>query len=143
MNVNDAERLAIASSAALATSWRYPSADSRPCENRTRIACDSEALILGFFDSRNVRQNLITRAVVDGRPQYGGMIEFFPPILEHFCPLFVLIAQMGLMVPRWSLFLPRIPPPTPVIYFAVTHPFWGYVGTQNTPTPPQTPLFMA
>ena len=33
--------------------------------------------------------------------------------------------------------LPRIPPPTPVLYSAVTHTFWGYACTQNTlkPTP--------
>ena len=34
-----------------------------------------------------------------------------------------------------GLILPRIPTPTPVLYSAVTHPFWGYVRTQNTPKP--------
>ena len=60
-----------------------------------------------------------------------------PPILEHFCPLFVQIAEMGLILPRWGLSLPRTPPPTPVLYSAVTNPFWGYIRTQNTtkPTP--------
>ena len=71
------------------------------------------------------------------------MIEFPPPILEPFCPLFVLFAQMGLILPRWGLILPRIPPPTPVFYSAVTNPFWGYVSTQITPnpTPPQNTHF--
>ena len=45
------------------------------------------------------------------------------------------LAQMGLILPRWGLILPRIPPPTPVLYSAVTHPFRGYVYTQNTPIP--------
>ena len=60
----------------------------------------------------------------------GPMIEFPPPILEHFCALFVHIAQMGLI-------LPRIPQVTPVLYSAITNPFEGYVRTQNTQTPPQ------
>ena len=40
------------------------------------------------------------------------MIGFCLPILEHFCPLFIEIVQMGLMLPRWGLILPRIPPPS-------------------------------
>ena len=65
----------------------------------------------------------------------------FFPILEHFCPLFLQIAQMDLILPRWGLILPRIPPPTPVLYSAVTHPFQGYVHTQNTPSPtPKQPF---
>ena len=63
------------------------------------------------------------------------MIEFPPPILEHFCPLFVQIAQMGLILPRWALILARIPPPPLVLYSAVTNTFRGYVSTQNTPKP--------
>ena len=63
------------------------------------------------------------------------MTEFFFPILEHFCPLFIQIAQMGLILPLWGLILPRSPPPTPVHYSAVTHPFLGYVRTQNNPKP--------
>ena len=31
----------------------------------------------------------------------AAMIGFPLPILEHFCPLFVHIAQMGLILPRW------------------------------------------
>ena len=57
------------------------------------------------------------------------------PILEHFCPLFIQIAHMGLILPMWGFILPRIPPLTPVLYSAVTHTFWGYVHTQNIPKP--------
>ena len=50
---------------------------------------------------------------------------------------FIQIAQMGLI-------LPKIPPPTPVLYSAVTHPFFGHVCTQNTSNPHQKhPLFLA
>ena len=63
------------------------------------------------------------------------MIEFFPPILEHFRPLFLQIAQMGLILPRWDLILPRIPPATPVLYSAVTNLFRGYVRTQSILNP--------
>ena len=31
----------------------------------------------------------------------------------------------------------QVPPPTPVLYTAVTNPFPGYVSTQNTPKPPK------
>ena len=54
-------------------------------------------------------------------------------MLEHFFLLFVQIAQMGLILPRWGLTLPCVPPPTPFLYSAVTNPFHGYVRTQNTP----------
>ena len=70
------------------------------------------------------------------------MIEYFPPNSRAFGPFFIQIAQMGLSLPIWGLILPRIPSPTPVLYTAVTHPFWGYVRTQNTPSPPQNPPFL-
>ena len=54
---------------------------------------------------------------------------------QYFCPLFIQIAQMGLIFPRWGLILPRIPPSTPVLYSAITHPSLGYVWTQNTNKP--------
>ena len=69
------------------------------------------------------------------------MIEFSPPILVHFCPFFLQIAQMGLILTRWGLILPRSPPPTPILYSAVTHPLRRYVPAQNTPTPPQNTFF--
>ena len=62
-------------------------------------------------------------------------LNFSFPIPEHFCLLFGQIAQMGLILPRWGLILPRISPPTSVLYSAVTNPFLGYVQTQNIPKP--------
>ena len=63
------------------------------------------------------------------------MIEFFLPnsraLLPTFrtnCPDWSHFAQMGLI-------LPRIPPPTPVLYSAATKTFLGYVQTRNTPSP--------
>ena len=65
------------------------------------------------------------------------MINFSPPILEHFCLLFVQIAQMGLILPRWGLILPRIPHPTPycLLSCCTLHYIWRYVCKQNTPKP--------
>ena len=68
-------------------------------------------------------------------------MNFFFPILKNVCPLFVQIAQMGLILPRWDLILPRIPPSTPLLYSAVTHLFRGYVHTQSTPKPTQNTPF--
>ena len=48
------------------------------------------------------------------------MIEFPPPILEHFCPFFVQIAQMDLILPRWGNILPKIPP-QPLIVTQPSH----------------------
>ena len=48
---------------------------------------------------------------------------------------------MGLILPRWDLILPRIPPSTPLLYSAVTHLFRGYVHTQSTPKPTQNTPF--
>ena len=48
---------------------------------------------------------------------------------------------MGLILPRWGLIFPRSPPPTPLLYSAVTDPFRGCVHSKNTPKPPQnTPV---
>ena len=69
-------------------------------------------------------------------------LNFSPPILEHFGPFFVQIAQMGLTLPRWGLILCRIPTPNPVLYSAVTHPFLGYVRTQTPPSSPRNTPFL-
>ena len=61
------------------------------------------------------------------------MIEFFFSNSRAFLPTFYTIVQMDLILPRRGLILPRIPPPTPVLYSAVTKPFLGYVCTRNTP----------
>ena len=70
------------------------------------------------------------------------MIEFFFPnsgaLLRKFCPLSVQIAQMGLILPRWGLILPRIPPPSPLLYSAVTKPLLG-VCTKHPKTHPTPP----
>ena len=72
------------------------------------------------------------------------MIEFFFPNSRALLPLFVRIAQMGLILPSWGLILPGVPPPTYVLYSAVTNPFQGYVRTKNTPnSTPKTPLFLS
>ena len=59
-------------------------------------------------------------------------LNFFCQILEQFLLTFRTNCPDG---PRWGLTLPRIPPPTSVLYWAVTNPFRGYVHTQNTPNP--------
>ena len=49
---------------------------------------------------------------------------------------------MSLILPRWGLILPRVPPPAHVLYSAVTHTFQEYVHTQKTPPiPPQNTPF--
>ena len=94
------------------------------------------SLIVGFrspdFAQRWILVNLNTWTRM---AKHYPWLNFFCPILGHFCPLFVQIAQMDLILPRWGLILPRIPPPTPVLYSAVTNPFLGYVRTRTHPTP--------
>ena len=51
----------------------------------------------------------------------------FFPILEHFCPFFIQIAQVGLISPRWVSFCPEYN--SPLLYSDVTHPILGYVHT--------------
>ena len=68
------------------------------------------------------------------------MIEFFCPILEHFCTLFVRIAQMGLILPRWALILARIPPP-PLFFTQPSQTTFG--DTKPPQTHPKTLLFLA
>ena len=43
---------------------------------------------------------------------------------------------MGLILPRWGVILPRMQPPNPVLYSAITHPFLACVHK----TPPNTPF---
>ena len=71
------------------------------------------------------------------------MIKFppAPPISRALLPTLVHIAQMDLILPRCALILPRIPPPTPVLYAAVTHPFLGHVRTQTSPKPSRNTPF--
>ena len=68
------------------------------------------------------------------------MIEFFPPSLEHFGPLFVQIAQMGLILPRWGLILPRIP--QYLFFTQQSHSPVGDMYEHKTPlSPPQNTAF--
>ena len=48
-------------------------------------------------------------------PKLSRWLNFFPQFQSTFAFFFVQIAQMGLILPRWGLNLPRIPPPTPVL----------------------------
>ena len=72
------------------------------------------------------------------------MIEFPPPnsraLLIHL-PRWISFCPDGSHLPRWGLILPRIPPPTPVLWSAVTKPLWWYVHTQITPKPTWTHPF--
>ena len=90
------------------------------------------------------------RKLAESTSSFSQWFNVFFPKLEHFCPFFVQTAQMGLILPRWGLILPRTPPPTSVLhsavtipktsvfYTAVTNPIW-----QNTPSAqPKTPLFL-
>ena len=68
--------------------------------------------------------------------QYAPFLNdciFFCPNLEHFCPLFVQIAQMGLILPNTTT--------NPCSLLSRHKPFLGYVLTRNNPSPtPKTPL---
>ena len=65
---------------------------------------------------------------------FGSVLEhdcIFFLILEHFRSLFVQIAQMGLILPRWGLILLTTPPTSSLLYSAITHS----TQPQNTPFP--------
>ena len=70
-----------------------------------------------------------------------NMIEIFFPILEHFCPLFVQIAQMDLVLPRWGLILPRIPPQILFCTLQSHSPLGGMYVNQTPRSPPQNTSF--
>ena len=68
-------------------------------------------------------------------------LNLFFPILEHFCPHFVQIAQMGLILPRCGLCLPRVPPPT-LFFTQPSHTPFKDIYIHKTPwIPPQNTLF--
>ena len=71
-----------------------------------------------------------------------SMIEFSPPILEHFCPLLVHVAQMGLILPKWGLTLPRIPPQH-LFFTQLSQTSFGDMYVHKTPQAhPKTPIFL-
>ena len=86
--------------------------------------CGVAAVVLG---RRGAAAAMVCPSGLEGMG-LGVMNEFFFSSSRALFPVFVQIAQMGLI-------LPRIPPPAPVLYSAVTHAFQGYVRTQNTPKP--------
>ena len=75
------------------------------------------------------------------------MMESFFPILDHFCPLFIQIAQMGLRLilsrwEHWGLILHRIPPPT-LFFTQQSHtPFGNRYTHKAPPTPLQNTHFL-
>ena len=80
----------------------------------TQTRCTTHRLILTARDRWSVALPLRRRV------QSTWSNIFFPNSCA-LLPLFVQIAQMGLILPKWGLILPRIPPPTTVLYSAVTH----------------------
>ena len=73
-------------------------------------------------------------------------LNFFPPILEHFCPLFIQIAQMGLILPRWGLICPEYHPKFPNPCSVLSHhtPLLGICKyTKHSQPHPKTLLFLA
>ena len=71
------------------------------------------------------------------------MIKFVLPNSRDFCPIFVQIAQMGIILPRWVLILPR--KPLQPLFF--TQPSLNLFGDmydhETSPAPPQNTLFLA
>ena len=67
------------------------------------------------------------------------MIEFFPPNSRHFCPLFVQIAQMGLIFAQMGSHFAQIHSeyhPKPLFFTQHSHiPFRDTLLKQNTPKP--------
>ena len=64
---------------------------------------------------------------------------FFSLILLHFCPLFMLFAQMGSLFDQMGLFLHRIPPLTPVPTYPFKHNHTTKIPHFNPPPPPTAP----
>ena len=65
-------------------------------------------------------------------------LNFPPSILEHFCPLLVQTAQMGLILPRWGLILSRIPP-QPLFFTQQSHTTFGNMYRAYTKHPNPSP----
>ena len=63
------------------------------------------------------------------------MIEFFFPNSRALLPTFSTSCPDGSQPAQMGLILPKIPPPTPILYSPITLPFLGYVPTQTTPNP--------
>ena len=72
-------------------------------------------------------------------------LNFFCPILEHFCPLFVQIAEMGLILPRWPWdgvsFCPEYHHQCLFFTLPSQTPFWDMYEHETLPAPPQNTPF--
>ena len=64
------------------------------------------------------------------------MIEFPPPILEPFCPLFILIAQMGLIFSDGVSFCPEYHH-QPLFFIRLSHTPFGICRYMKHPNPTQ------
>ena len=62
---------------------------------------------------------------------------FFAQFQSTFAHFSHKLPGWGLFLPRWGLFLPRFPPPTPVLYSAITHlsGICTYIKRPPHPTP--------
>ena len=109
------------------------------------ITCEIHDLRAAWLKNWNVWSQNWTSA---SRPTISNKVQYYPlwlnpsppsPNSRALLPHFIQIAQMGLILRRWNLILPRTPPPTPFLYSAVTHPIQGYVRTKNTPKGPSPP----
>ena len=65
-------------------------------------------------------------------------LDFPPQFPAHFCPIFILFAQMVSLLPRWGLFLPRIKLAIPFLYSAVTPRSGICTNIKRSPIPPKT-----
>ena len=83
-------------------------------------------------------QMVFNEAVLPLRPL---MIEFFFSILEHFCPLFVHIVQMGPVCPDGVSFCPEYHF-QPLFFTQPSHAPFGdmYIRKKNPNPPPNTPI---
>ena len=79
-----------------------------------------------------------------GSGPYIEMIEYFFPILGHFCLHFVQLAQTSLILSRLGLILPRMPPQA-LFFTQQPHTPFGNMYIHKTPptglNPTQAPLF--
>ena len=72
-------------------------------------------------------------------PPTHTLFNFFPQFMSAFAHFSNKLPRWVFILPRWGLILPRIPPPTFVLYSAVTRPFKGYVHTLKTLNPTTKP----
>ena len=66
----------------------------------------------------------------------------FLPNLEYFCPLFIQIAQMSLILPRWGLTFPEYHH-QPLLFIQLSQtPFGDLYVLKTPPKPPQNTQFL-